>query len=82
MFIGTRNPFGGMRLNSLISYPFKRTGEDNITIEPDKQPHIIGDYICLKIGYAQFDIQKGDKMYIKPTDAEILYNLLKHHFGK
>lgn len=65
-------------MKDLLPYP---SGEQNVKVEWEKmEKRIIGDHYAMRIGYVEKAMQVGDKLWIKPSDAQHLYALLRREF--
>lgn len=64
-----------MRLGSIHTWPAPR--EENSRIVKKVEHAIVNDYHCVKIGYGN----DGNPIFIKPSDAQLLYKILKGEYG-
>ena len=78
MFLRLLSPKGGVRLSSLHTYPVEK--QENVTISKP-ETCIVKDFFCLKLGYLENDLKKGQPIFIKPSDAKDLYKILKREIG-
>ncbi len=78
VFLTIRSPFGGKKMGTIwksLSFGV------NVKVKTESGPTMVGDYLGWQIGYTLEDIRKGDKVFVKRSDAEQLYALLRIQFG-
>lgn len=68
-FMSMVSPKGGRPITDIMFRKMK----PNLNITPEKRAQVVEDYYCWKIGYDS----EGNHIFIKPSDALILYKFLK-----
>ena len=60
----------------------ERKVEQNIQFEAVPRPEIKENYFCVRLGYVDRDLKRGEKLYIRPNEMMTLYKILKSEIEK
>lgn len=74
-FLSIVSPKGGRGLSSILGWPNPK--KENMSVVDKQEFGIVEDFYALVVGYADRDIKKGEKLWIKPTDRKKLFKLLQ-----
>lgn len=78
-FVTIQSIRGGNKLDSL-GVGYRKLETIQFHEEETARPVVVQDYFCFVLGYSASEIKKGDRMYMKQSDCETIYKLLKRQF--
>ena len=68
------SPKGGRVLNGIWA---GISAVANISVRPKTVPDNVEDLFAWKVGYVDRDLQKGEPVYIKKSDAQKLFRVMR-----